>query len=149
MSWIDSDDIFVLRNNFFLCFQSNRIVVEFTDLYEPVYTSLFTWSLETICGACYVNVTHGIRLVYILFLKFKFFYARNRSNYDMYPIVCCSFDLQSQPKINVMLVVVIISFAFYAFGLLFIVCELIQRATNNFKDIGDIISQIEWHLISK
>lgn len=36
--------------------------------------------------------------------------------------------------------------ACYAFGLIFVVCELSQRVTNAFEDLNDVIAEFNWYL---
>lgn len=45
-----------------------------------------------------------------------------------------------------MLVLLIISYACYAFGLVFLSCELSQRVTNQYEEINDLTKQFDWYL---
>lgn len=38
------------------------------------------------------------------------------------------------------------AYVFYAFGMIFLVCELCQRASDEFEKIGDIIGEFHWYL---
>lgn len=40
-------------------------------------------------------------------------------------------------------------YAFYAFGAVFIMCELSQRITNSFEDMSDKIQSFEWYLFPR
>lgn len=37
--------------------------------------------------------------------------------------------------------------AFYAFGLVFMLCELCQRVSNAFTDINDVLEALDWYLL--
>lgn len=46
---------------------------------------------------------------------------------------------------NLLVLLVLFFEACYSFGLIFIVCELCQRATNEFGDVNDVIGQFAWY----
>lgn len=43
-------------------------------------------------------------------------------------------------------ILAILLFSSYAFGAVFIICELCQRVSNQCDDVGDIIGQAKWYL---
>lgn len=56
--------------------------------------------------------------------------------------------MKQQGNSSLALVFITIFYAFYAFGIVIIICELGQRLTNAFEEIGDVIDEFEWNLFS-
>ena len=56
--------------------------------------------------------------------------------------------LQSHPKIDAAILFATIFYACYAFGMVFMICELGQRISNAFEEIDDVIAQFNWYLFS-
>lgn len=44
-----------------------------------------------------------------------------------------------------LVLLVTIFYAIYAFGVVFTVCELFQRLTDGFDEINDVIDQLKWY----
>lgn len=55
---------------------------------------------------------------------------------------------QSVPGNKLVVLLVTIFYASYAFGVVFVICELCQRLTNAFDKITDVFAQLKWYLLS-
>lgn len=56
--------------------------------------------------------------------------------------------IHSQAKHNALVLFVSMFYAFYGFGLVFVVCELGERLTNAFEQIEYEIEKSDWYLFS-
>lgn len=56
------------------------------------------------------------------------------------------FHLQSNGEIDTVEVLAILLFSSYAFGAVFIICELCQRMNNHYDDVDDMMGQLKWYL---
>lgn len=54
--------------------------------------------------------------------------------------------LQSNGEIDTLELMAVLLFSSYAFGAVFVICELCQRMSNHYDDVGDIIGDLKWYL---
>lgn len=108
-----------------------RIERDFSDLLQPIFLALFTWSLLAISGAMLIFQMQIVK--YFFFSKFRFVYEEVLW-FQMY-------------HGDVVLVLLNASLnGVIALTAVFIACELSQRMNDAFDGIDATIAQFDWYL---
>lgn len=102
-----------------------------------MFIGLFSWSMITICATM---LMFQIQIVQYSTIHL---FQRNIINYNL-----ISHHFQSQPEIDVVVLVVAIFYSSYAFGIVFISCEVGQRLCDAFEDINDTIELLDHYRFS-
>lgn len=71
------------------------------------------------------------------------FYHSNEN--DFFEILLICFKCHLQNSNNTMLLIKLMSQAFYSFVFIFVICNVGEGTTNTFIEIGDIIGQCNWY----
>lgn len=56
------------------------------------------------------------------------------------------FFFQSRPNTDIVVLFTVLFYAFFAFGVVFMSCEIGQRMTNAFEEVEDVTCQNSWYL---
>lgn len=112
-----------------------RIVQDYIEISQQTNVVLFTWTLVTICG---VMLMIQIQLVS---------YSSSSHTNEFLIRKLFLFHIRSQEEfISMSVLFLTIFYACYAFGVVFITCELGQRMADAFSEIDDEIDRLDWHL---
>lgn len=104
---------------------------------EPFNAVLFVWSVLTICGTLLILQTEIVELFPFLWTFVHLF-----ENFNQFlPI-----SLQTHHVTNLTILFITFFEAIYAFGVVFISCEIGQNGTNTFEDCSEMVEQLNWYL---
>lgn len=113
-----------------------RVAHNFSEVFQPIFMILFTWSLVAICGALLmiqmqiVECLENLDLKPFLEMKLIFLFDKLQSHHDY----------------DFMVLSVTVFVSCYAFCTLFIACELGQRMNDSFGGITYMIGLCDWQL---
>lgn len=98
-------------------------------------------SLVTICGTMLMIQLEIVQYFSISNLTFGFdvFLLNGRNDGSL----SCPF--QASPVIDPLILSLAIFSAFFAFGALLLVCDLIERLSSAFIEVGDMVDQYKWY----
>lgn len=118
-----------------------RFVDDYSDIFQPFVTMLFLWSLVTICSAMLMIQLQIVEC--ILFIEM--FSIFDFDNFDANLFFFLSIQMHHSDNLAVLLIFLLQ--VFYAFGVMFIACEISQRITFAFDGCYEIIDDFDWYLL--
>lgn len=101
------------------------------DIFQPILLVALAWNCITICDS--------MLLIQMQIVKCCFSFL----SFQNYKSIHISYQFQSHPR-NSSLAVTALA-VFYAFGSLFLVCDLGQRLSNAYDEIDFVINQLDWY----
>lgn len=114
-----------------------RLFIDFSDIFQPIFMAIFAWSLMTICITMLMFRTEIVKhILYIIS-----FHVKIIQHFVSF------LEIQSHGDYFTVILFATIVEACYAFGIIFLVCELSQRASNAFEEIASKICAIDWYLL--
>lgn len=137
-----SNYAFKWKNQFSYLIKTNwllRLFMDFSDIFQPLFMAIFSWSLITICITMLMFQTEMVRYS-PAFTSDQFFH------FIFIIDVFNTFIFQLHGDYFTVILFATIVEACYAFGTVFVVCELSQRASNAFEEIDDKIGETDWYL---
>lgn len=125
-----------------MCLIHFRVAHNFSEVFQPIFMILFTWSLIAISGALLMIQMQIVEYPESLdssFLQMDLFFFKFYNIFNLF---------QSHHDYDLMVLSVTMFVSCYAFCTLFIACELGQRMQDSFDGITSMICQCDWQLFS-
>lgn len=118
----------------FFAFFIRRLINDFSNLFQPLLFIAFVWSTMAICVA--------MLMIQMTIVKFSYFVHLHKLIRNS--ILYFFLNFQTLNEFNLIMLVVLFVNVSYAFGLIFIVCELCQKITDGFNKMNETLNQFNW-----
>lgn len=119
-----------------------RIITNFSKFFKPIFMLAFLFSLATICSTM-LMAQRAMVQCYSLNENHRFFLCKSKHDRQIFNI-CLPFFFQINHEISSFTLVILFAAAFYAFGFVFILCELCERISQGFNEINNIFNEYNY-----
>lgn len=115
-----------------------RLITDFIKFFQPLIMLAFLFSATCICGTLLMAQMAIVQ------------YLLNEKIIWKISVVIDHIDIfQIHHEISSTMLILLFAQGFYAFGLLFVICELCERVTQGFNEINDQLQEYNYLLFPK
>lgn len=119
-------------------FQNSRFAKAYSDVFQPFVTITFVWSLVEICSSMLMIQLQTVK--FSCRAQLKMYFIRTKTCFNFFNSF---FQLHRDDNMAVLFIISLQTF--YAFGVMFVSCELSQRICLAFEECYEMINQFEWY----
>lgn len=121
-----------VNNNLKFINFASRLINDFSNLFQPIFLAVFIWSTVAICVTMMMVQMEIVKHSLIQFA------------YSMKIHLNISLIFQTLNVFNSIIFVALFFDVSYAFGSVFVLCELAQQISEGFNEMNDVIGQFYW-----